>query len=250
MMSCLAPEDQDRLRQDACELLYLLAEGESRRGERSATRGADATPLAWNEEDDELHRALRFNSLAESCYPADASSRVLWMQRARLASFLGNTSEAERLSAKGRTIPLRGPRDYYLMGLDHAQQGRYREALAYLETASGQDPQHYWASFIQGWCHANLEELPEALACYRATVALWPSFHGAYLNRGLVYYRQKDYERACADFDRALSLRPDSTEAHGHRAAAREAMNRWRAGSPGRPDSRRASLQSLIPEGR
>src|SRR5262249_23945486 len=63
----LSPTEQERLRQDAGELLLLLAR---------ATLLEAARPR-----EEALQVALRLNRLAESCYPAEQVPQVLWKQR-------------------------------------------------------------------------------------------------------------------------------------------------------------------------
>jgi tetratricopeptide (TPR) repeat protein len=49
---------------------------------------------------------------------------------------------------------------------------------------------------------------------------LWPEFPFTYFNRGLVYLRQNDFDRAMADFDKVIRLRPNFAEVYMNRALA------------------------------
>jgi tetratricopeptide (TPR) repeat protein len=100
-----------------------------------------------------------------------------------------------------------------------------------LEKATQQDPQSFWAWFIQGICYANLAQDTKAEACYTACIALWPKYPWSYFNRGLVYLRQRDYARAGADFDQAIALRPDHAEPYINRALALQGRGQYEEAS-------------------
>ena len=73
------------------------------------------------------------------------------------------------------------------------------------------------------------EPYARAEACLDTCVALWPDFHGAWFNRGLVYLKQHDWERAEKDFDHCLTLRPDTADAYVNRALARQGRKEYAA---------------------
>jgi tetratricopeptide (TPR) repeat protein len=56
---------------------------------------------------------------------------------------------------------------------------------------------------------------------------LWPKFSWAYFNRGLAYFRQKEYALACADFDKTLELTPELAEGYLNRALAHQALEHY-----------------------
>ena len=86
LVAALVPEQKQQLREEMGELLVLLAGASARRAQ--------------------LDLALRFSSLAEACYPADAVPPALWRQRAELARSVGRDEEARRSSnGPGRPEP-------------------------------------------------------------------------------------------------------------------------------------------------
>jgi serine/threonine protein kinase/tetratricopeptide (TPR) repeat protein len=198
----LPREEQERLRADAGELLFLLA-------------GLPDSPEDWP------RRALELNLRAESCYPDGRPPAALLRQRAALEKRLGREGEAERLRARADATPPRTTRDYGLLACTYAAEGRLRQALPLWEQASVLDPQNVWVWYGLGNCYEHLGRPAQAAACYTACIALDPAFHGWYLRRGLVQLRDGQYRLAGADFDQAIRLRPDHAEAHVNRAIAR-----------------------------
>jgi tetratricopeptide (TPR) repeat protein len=67
-------------------------------------------------------------------------------------------------------------------------------------------------------------DTPRALACNTACVALAPDFHGAYVNRGLVYLRLGLLKHARNDLDRVIALVPERAETYLDRALVRQRM--------------------------
>jgi tetratricopeptide (TPR) repeat protein len=80
-----------------------------------------------------------------------------------------------------------------------------------------------------GNCQSFLAQSGDAVASYNAAVALWPKFHWAYFNRGLVHLRQQNFVRAAADLDQAVRLRPDLSELYLNRAIARQGLKDYPA---------------------
>ena len=199
----LPPEEQERLRAGAGELLFLLA-------------GLPDSPDDWP------RRALELNLRAESCYPDGRPPAALLRQRAALEKRLGRQAEGERLRAQTDATPVRTSRDYGLLACTYAAEGRLRRALPLWEQASVQDPQNVWVWYGLGHCYEHLARPAQAAACYTACIALDPAFHGWYFRRGLVQLRDGQYRPAgMPDFDQAIRLWPDHAEAHVNRAIAR-----------------------------
>ncbi|MBL26101.1 MAG: hypothetical protein CMM50_00925 [Rhodospirillaceae bacterium] len=60
----------------------------------------------------------------------------------------------------------------------------------------------------------------KALADYDKAISLKPDYANAYNNRGSAYIDLQDFERAIADFDHAIAISPDYAEAHNNRCEA------------------------------
>jgi serine/threonine protein kinase/tetratricopeptide (TPR) repeat protein len=201
----LAPEDRERLRTEAGELLFLLAA-------LSPSEDGDADPVG---------RALDLNRRAEACYPDGEAPAALLRQRAALERQRERSPEAEQLLARAEATPPRTSRDRALLACSFMAQGRFRQALPLWDQAAAQDPQNVWVWYGLGDCNDRLGRPAQAAACYSACVALNPGFHGWYFRLGLAHLRMGQYSQAEGDFDSAIRLRPDHGEAYVNRAIAR-----------------------------
>jgi serine/threonine protein kinase/Tfp pilus assembly protein PilF len=207
-------DEQERLCEEVGELFILLAHG------TALEAGYQADPV---ERQARFTLAMSFNTMAESRAGGPASGPLL-LQRADLSEYLGLFADAETLREKAKTCPARTVRDLYLTAREHEKQGRYREALPLLEEATRRDPQNFAAWFVLGDCHEALSHDSEAAACFCACIALRPTFHGSWYNRGLVYIKQRLYEPGRADFDQAVTLRPEFPDSYINRALAKEGL--------------------------
>ncbi len=59
-----------------------------------------------------------------------------------------------------------------------------------------------------------------AIADYDKAIQLKPDYAEAYSSRGAAYYYKGDYDRAIANYDQAIQLKPDYAEAYSNRGAA------------------------------
>ncbi len=119
LVSALAPEQREELREEMGELLLLLAGAVARQAQSTFS--------------------LRLNALAAGCYATDSIPKALWRQRADLARSAGDPREARSLQERAEATPAQKPRDRYLLLLaDYLQQGRLPEALPLLREASRQ----------------------------------------------------------------------------------------------------------------
>ncbi len=121
------------LRDEAGEMLYLLA--------RAATLHAQSYGDAAGR-GERLREAGKLNQLAETAFGTERAA-ALWEQRAEQARLLGDLPEAGTLSAQAAKVPLRTPRDRYLIAHQHAIGGNLRQALEMLERVTQDDPRTF-----------------------------------------------------------------------------------------------------------
>jgi serine/threonine protein kinase/predicted Zn-dependent protease len=205
-VALLPPGEQQRLREDIGELLWLMARATPQTsGDANASRAA-----------------LRLNALAESCYaPADVP-RVVWMQRAELAARLPEQEDnAEQFRRRAAAAPADGARHQYLIGIDQYLRGELRAARQTMQALSRQEPQNYFVWLVLGNCHAALARPESAVACYNAAVALWPEFYRTYHLRARANIDLGRPEEARADLDQALALQPGYVNGYLDRASLR-----------------------------
>lgn len=209
----LPAAEQEQARLELGEMLLFMARA-------AFIRAMDCQEPARREEG--LRESLRFNELAFQSYPPGEIPRMLFEQRSALARSLpeGNI----QLSIAERSEDKPAEYDAYHTGVDCAMTGRYREALAVLQPFTEDHPRHFQSWYVRGICHDNLEELSEAIAAWTACIAMHPEMPDAYFNRGLIWLRQANHERAARDFTKALQLKPVWTDALIDRAIARKEL--------------------------
>jgi eukaryotic-like serine/threonine-protein kinase len=160
--------------------------------------------------------ALKWNKLAEQCYPADARPRFLATQRAALLKMI--PGEATALAEPAAT-----PIDGFYDGLDFAAAGKPTDALLKLTPFTDSHPDHFMAWYLRGVCHEAVGQYSDSAAAFTVCTTLWPEFAWPHFARGIVRLRQGRPAEADADFTRALERRPNWTDALMNRALAREA---------------------------
>jgi serine/threonine protein kinase/Flp pilus assembly protein TadD len=210
-VTALSTANRTKLLAEMQDLLLLVSR---------ATRLHATTDQNSSRKEQQLRSALHLNELAASLTPDEPTCQAILAQRAELLELLGRKEEAGTFRAEAKKTPLRTPRDFYLAGAEHVNDGQYGDALPLLQTAAEQDPQNFWTQLLLGICYDGLSRDADARACYTTSIALWPEFPWTYFNRGLVYLRQNDFRRAIADFDRVIDLRPDCAEVYMNRALA------------------------------
>ena len=65
-----------------------------------------------------------------------------------------------------------------------------------------------------------IRQLGQAIEAYWILTMFNPDYADAYYNRGLAYFYEGDYDRAIADFDKAIELKPDDAVAYNNRGNA------------------------------
>ena len=191
-----------------------------------------------------IEQALEYNRRAEDCL-ADDVPAALWRQRAHLHAKAGQAEEARRDQERARLRHQGTVRDRLLEARDLVAAARHGEARRLLELVVLAEPDNYWAHFLLGICHDGLAQGPRAVTCYTICVALEPRFHGAYLNRGMAYLRDKEYDRAKADLDRVIEMVPGRAETYWDRALALLRDTRQQALTPGRKKELQEALADL-----
>jgi predicted TPR repeat methyltransferase len=100
------------------------------------------------------------------------------------------------------------------LGLLHAQEGRFQDAVGLLRAGARQDPRSVEAHNNLANVLALLNRHDEAVAGFRIAIALKPDFAEAHNNLGNALVKQGHGEEAIAHYARALELRPSYADAH------------------------------------
>lgn len=207
-VALLSADQQAALRQELGGTLLMFARVELARKVGDGDTNAAAAALKWNK-------------LAEGCYPADARPRFLARQRTALAKVLPDLTTA---MAEPTAVPI----DAYYDGLDAAAAGKPTDALLKLTPFTDARPDHFMAWYLRGVCHEAVGQYPDAAAAFTVCTTLWPEFAWPHFSRGIVRLRQGRPTEAEADFTRALERRENWTDALLNRALARKARNNFK----------------------
>ena len=100
------------------------------------------------------------------------------------------------------------------LGLLHAQEGRFADAVGLLRAGARQDPRSVEVHNNLANVLAILERHDEAVAGFRIAIALKPDFAEAHNNLGNALAAQGRTDEAIGHYAQALALRPDYADAH------------------------------------
>lgn len=90
--------------------------------------------------------------------------------------------------------------------------GEYGRALERYDAALNENPGHIFAMRGKARTLLQLERYDEALAQYSRVIARQPMLGVNYANRGILFDRLGMYEKAIADYEKALELDPELDE--------------------------------------
>lgn len=160
-----------------------------------------------------LQESLRLNRMAENCFQGGPTPRVLWAHRAEIYRLLGDQdAEADaRAEAEAPGTPI--PRDLVWQAAEKMMQRRFGEARELLQQAAQLEPQNLRIWIDTGFCCEHLGRHADAATCFSICIALWPQFAPLYFERGKAHLHAGDFAAARADFDTALKMQSEDTEA-------------------------------------
>lgn len=103
---------------------------------------------------------------------------------------------------------------YYLQQSGTKENGRFEEAFDHYERILEIDDQNAAAAFNIGYIHLEyLQNYDSAIVAFTQACDLYPGYFQAFYNRGLSYESLGDSENALKDYNRALAIQPDFTNA-------------------------------------
>lgn len=110
-------------------------------------------------------------------------------------------------------------KDYYWgvsrsLGFCYKKNEQYNEAIKAFSKAIELYPEKYKNEFLfqRGLCYEINGQCDEAIKDYTKTIELDNLEKEAFLHRGRIYFENKNYKKAFADFDEYLKLDPDNVE--------------------------------------
>jgi tetratricopeptide (TPR) repeat protein/predicted Ser/Thr protein kinase len=178
-------------------------------------------------------------------------TRAYLLRRAHFLELAGELVEARKVRERARSQPLAGALDHFLVGEERYRRGDWEEARNSFNRALALQPGHFWAQFFLAVCHLKSQHWEAAKAGLNACLAQQPEFVWAYLfrsvaneklqavpdaeadfqhalqlnpnedadyvlflTRGILRFNQKEWERAAADFQSAIALKPAQYNAY------------------------------------
>jgi len=224
--------------------------------------GARVHSLAWRENRQYLTVSRGFFQRFTRKYPDDAEAwaelgQVLWLQHFKIpnkqtvdevrsafekAFALGIEESAVLLDRFGHALQDCGEltraeeafrRAFeldssigYCLGVCLISQGRYKEALPYLENDAESVHRDDRSWFQVAVCHANCGRFGEAEEAYVRAIHLDPDYPHAWFNLGGLYWNTHDVRRAVRIWKRALKKFPAFERAQEAREILRQLMQR------------------------
>jgi uncharacterized protein (TIGR02145 family) len=133
-------------------------------------------------------------------------------------------------ASAGRVLAQASPLDaegYFNLGVDHAEAGRYQEAIEAFKQAIKLKPDDAEAYNNLGFAYNKLGRLQEAIEAYKQAIKLKPDYAEAHNNLGNVYNKLGRYQEAIDTFKQTIKLKPDLVEAHYNSGIAYKNLGRW-----------------------
>jgi tetratricopeptide (TPR) repeat protein len=196
-----------------------------------------------------LRRALHLLDLADALASAHhlPAPRAYHARRARYLDLAGKDREARAERARAERRPVTTALDLFLTALDSYRQNDFVQAAQACERALDEEPEHFWAQYLQALCHFRAGHWAEAKAELTACLARKSTFVWARLLRAAAESQLNQFEAAERDFARALRQSDDPLARRialtnrgvmwNLRGRWREAVNDLRAAIALRPDA-------------
>lgn len=104
---------------------------------------------------------------------------------------------------------------YYREGMVQLQKGNQEKAISLLEKAATQEPDFIEPNLVRGDLHRNNKEYPKAIACYQSALSIDPDFHiGAWYYLALCCFHEQDYTKALYAYESYVDKFSGTDSAH------------------------------------
>ena len=209
---CLPDEQKLSLRNELGETALLLAHAEWLNAMRDTGDERSAAEV----------RAVRWNQLAEECYPSGGIPQAVWQQRRNLAEWTHDANLAKSIptNATDRTDTI----DLFLAAATSIARGQLKEAEKQLAVVIEREPGHFAANFMLACCYQTSGQNLRALERYQVAKTLSTNDPRPSYNLGLVLVSFSRLKEAEAEFTRAIDCPDDFPLASWQRAAVRRML--------------------------
>lgn len=227
LIELLEPEQQERVSRDLADLMYIWANAESQKAEKSKDS---------KEQQQLLKHANELLAMAMRGYPSkEIPNRVVELNL-RVGKILRGEDPGPARPPAVQVVGKDDQKSEPAAGLDDAReqileladpgQGAVDPAklaaLAMLNNQSSSNP-YVWT--LLGGAFANYGEIRKAIEDYGHAIALDKNQVWSRLHRGILHLEMHEYESAKRDFDVFIEKRPDLMIGWINRALAKLGMN-------------------------
>ncbi len=174
---------------------------------------ASASP---NKKSEAYQQALQVLDEAEELL---GTRLILLREQQHCAQALGlktRAAKAERLAA---TLVPTSSWEQFALGRFYFREKNYSRALGYFETATEQEPGCFWFQFYQGLCAYRLQKTEQAIRSFTVCIAVSNGINQdlSFVNRGLAFWQQDSYQKALRDYNSAIQRQPHLSSAYLNR---------------------------------
>jgi tetratricopeptide (TPR) repeat protein len=187
-------------------------------------------------------RALRLLALAREVAEAAGlrTPQTFHRRRARYMELAGDAGRAAAARAAADGVPAQ-PLDRFLAALEDYRQGRLAQARASCEEVLRQQPEHFWALYLQAVCDLQGRRWQQARSGLTACLGRRPDLLWVRMGLGTAHAALGEHRAAEDDFARALRQAADPLERYAvltNRAAMWVGRKSW--------DKARADLREAL----
>lgn len=209
---CLPDEEKLALRNELGETALLLAHAEWLNAMRASGDERTAAEVL----------AVRWNHLAEDCYPSGGIPQAVWQQRRNLAESTHDANLIRSIPSNitDRTVTI----DLFLAAAQSTALGQLKEAQKQLAVVIERESDHFAANFLLACCYHSTGENQRALERYQVAKTICKNDPRPSHNRGLVLYQSARFLEAEAEFTRAIDCPDDFPFASWQRAVVRHKL--------------------------
>jgi tetratricopeptide (TPR) repeat protein len=138
---------------------------------------------------------------------------------------------------------------HYAIGVVYYRENRYSEAEESLKQSLAAQPDQVSATYYLALTYDAIGDDDRAVPMFRRLVKTHPEYAPSYVKLGGILVRQHQYEEAQSDLEHAISLNPNSAEAHYQLALALRRLGKSTESEAQMAESRRLEAEEGATEG-